>query len=95
MRPEHQLTDRFAVVLIPVFEDPEEQTVSPYRNEDWYDERMSWKWMNTVMRVNSLVQKVCSAVQSNEEHLAEHSDGHHCICHCTISFIFPIFRSRR
>jgi tRNA-splicing endonuclease subunit Sen2 len=47
------------VVLIPVFEDPEEQKLSPYRNEDWYDERMSWKWMNTVMRVNSLVQKVC------------------------------------
>jgi len=58
--PESELTNRFAVVLIPVFENPEEQKLSPYRNEDWYDARMSWKWMNTVMRVNSLVQKVCT-----------------------------------
>lgn len=45
-------------MIIPVFEDPEEQKTSPYKDEDWYGERMSWKWMNTIMRVNSLVQKV-------------------------------------
>jgi len=57
------------VVLIPVFEDPEEQKVSPYRNEDWYEERMSWKWMNTIMRVNSLVQKV--SIILSESYLAD------------------------
>jgi tRNA-splicing endonuclease subunit Sen2 len=46
-------------VVVPVFEDPEEQQLSPYRDEDWYADRMSWNWMNTIMRVNSLVQKVC------------------------------------
>jgi tRNA-splicing endonuclease subunit Sen2 len=50
------------VVIIPVFEDPEEQKLSPYRDEDWYGERMGWKWMNTIMRVNSLVQKVSSDI---------------------------------
>jgi tRNA-splicing endonuclease subunit Sen2 len=46
------------VVVVPVFEDMEEMQTSPYKDEDWYEERTSWKWMNTIMRVNSLVQKV-------------------------------------
>jgi hypothetical protein len=56
-----KLMSRFAVVVVPVFEDLEEQQTSPYRDEDWYEERTSWKWMNTIMRVNSLVQKVSQA----------------------------------
>jgi hypothetical protein len=35
-----------------------EKENSPYGHEDWYAEKLSWKWINTVMRVNSLVQKV-------------------------------------
>ncbi|ORY28586.1 hypothetical protein BCR39DRAFT_534237 [Naematelia encephala] len=52
----------FSCVLIPVYEDLEEKAISPFGNEDWYEERMSWKWMNTIMRVNSLVQKTVVAV---------------------------------
>lgn len=44
--------------MVPVYMDAEDQAVSPYGNSDWYAERMSWKWMNTIMRVNSLVMKV-------------------------------------
>ncbi|EIW72842.1 hypothetical protein TREMEDRAFT_25866 [Tremella mesenterica DSM 1558] len=47
----------FSCVVIPVYSDLEEQAESPYGKEDWYVERCSWKWMNTIMRVNSLVQK--------------------------------------
>lgn len=53
----------FAVVVVPVYEDEEEKAVSPYGDEDWYEERTSWKWMNTIMRVNSLVQKVSPLFQ--------------------------------
>ncbi|WVQ71078.1 tRNA-intron endonuclease [Cryptococcus sp. DSM 104548] len=52
----------FACVVIPVYSDPEDQVKSPYGNEDWYDERLSWKWMNTVIRVNALVQKNVIAI---------------------------------
>ncbi|OCF32916.1 hypothetical protein I316_05553 [Kwoniella heveanensis BCC8398] len=52
----------FACVVIPVYNDPQDKVSSPYGNEDWYEERMSWKWMNTIMRVNSLVQKTVIAV---------------------------------
>ena len=44
--------------MVPVYSEPEDRATSPYGDEDWYDERQSWKWINTVMRVNSLVQKV-------------------------------------
>lgn len=47
-------------MLVPVYSDEDARTRSPYGHEDWYEERQSWKWINTVMRVNSLVQKVCS-----------------------------------
>lgn len=50
----------FSIALIPVYSDEDDKAVSPYGNEDWYEERQSWKWINTVMRVNSLVQKVSS-----------------------------------
>ncbi|WVR05641.1 hypothetical protein IAU60_002663 [Kwoniella sp. DSM 27419] len=52
----------FACVVIPVYDDERDQASSPYGNEDWYEERMSWKWMNTIMRVNALVQKTVIAV---------------------------------
>ena len=44
--------------MIPVYASAADRERSVYADEDWYAERMSWKWMNTVMRVNSLVQKV-------------------------------------
>lgn len=52
---------RFSLVMIPVYSDEEDRKSSPYSGEDWYGERISWKWMNTIMRVNSLVQKVSKA----------------------------------
>lgn len=52
------LTFRFSIVVIPVYMDEADRESSPYGNEDWYVERLSWKWMNTIMRVNSLVMKV-------------------------------------
>jgi tRNA-splicing endonuclease subunit Sen2 len=48
----------FSIAIIPVYSDVADMETSPYGNEDWYEERQSWKWINTVMRVNSLVQKV-------------------------------------
>lgn len=50
----------FSIALVPVYGDLEDKETSPYGGEDWYEERQSWKWINTVMRVNSLVQKVSS-----------------------------------
>ncbi|OSD02963.1 hypothetical protein PYCCODRAFT_1389051 [Trametes coccinea BRFM310] len=45
----------FAVVVIPVYEDPEDQASSPFTlsNADTF----SWTWLSTVNRVNSQVQK--------------------------------------
>jgi hypothetical protein len=42
---------------------------SPYGNQDWYEERQSWKWINTVMRVNSLVQKVSKGLDVADHRL--------------------------
>ncbi|WWC68397.1 uncharacterized protein I206_102323 [Kwoniella pini CBS 10737] len=52
----------FACIVIPVYEDLEEKEISPYGNQDWYEEKLSWKWINTIMRVNALVQKTVIAV---------------------------------
>jgi tRNA-splicing endonuclease subunit Sen2 len=49
---------RFSCVMVPVYSELGDRASSPYGHEDWYEERQSWKWINTVMRVNSLVQKV-------------------------------------
>ncbi|KAJ3007009.1 hypothetical protein NUW54_g3718 [Trametes sanguinea] len=45
----------FSVVVIPVYEDPEDQASSPFTlsNADTF----SWTWLSTVNRVNSQVQK--------------------------------------
>lgn len=48
----------FSILLVPVYMDEADQGASPYGTTDWYKEKMCWKWVNTVMRVNSLVQKV-------------------------------------
>ncbi|KAL7418500.1 tRNA splicing endonuclease subunit sen2 [Cryptotrichosporon argae] len=52
----------FALLLVPVFADAAERDASPFKNEDWYAERTSWKFLNTVMRVNSLVMKTVIVV---------------------------------
>ncbi|BEI87140.1 hypothetical protein CcaverHIS002_0704860 [Cutaneotrichosporon cavernicola] len=46
----------FSVLIIPVYMD-EDDRKGPHGGTDWYAEKTSWKWINTVMRVNSLVQK--------------------------------------
>jgi tRNA-splicing endonuclease subunit Sen2 len=55
----------FACVVVPVYEDQEERANSIHGQTDWYEERASWKWVNTVMRVNSLVQKVRPGIKAN------------------------------
>ena len=51
---------RFAVVVLPVYEDPEDQKTSPFNlnNADPF----SWTWLSTINRVNSQVQKVCATL---------------------------------
>lgn len=46
---------RFAIVVIPVYEDPEDQKTSPF---DLNAEPYTWTWLSTINRVNSQVQKV-------------------------------------
>ena len=48
----------FACVVVPVYDDEGDKERSEHAGTDWYEERASWKWVNTIMRVNSLVQKV-------------------------------------
>ncbi|KAJ8489199.1 hypothetical protein ONZ51_g3078 [Trametes cubensis] len=45
----------FAVVVIPVYEDPADQESSPFNLPN--SETFSWTWLSTVNRVNSQVQK--------------------------------------
>lgn len=52
------LPSRFAVVVIPVYEDPADKESSPFRLLN--SEPFSWSWLSTINRVNSQVQKVCS-----------------------------------
>ncbi|WVW80390.1 tRNA-intron endonuclease [Kwoniella bestiolae CBS 10118] len=66
----------FACIVIPVYEDPSEKESSPYGNEDWYDQRLSWKWVNTIMRVNALVQKTVIAVYVTIPSLASFDQSH-------------------
>ncbi|OCF56653.1 hypothetical protein L486_05507 [Kwoniella mangroviensis CBS 10435] len=66
----------FACVVIPVYENPSEKESSPYGNEDWYEERMSWKWINTIMRVNALVQKTVILVYVTIPSLGSFNEVH-------------------
>ena len=47
---------RFAIVVLPVYEDPEDQKNSPFDLNN--AEPFSWSWLSTINRVNSQVQKV-------------------------------------
>ena len=48
---------RFAMVLIPVYEDPDDAVASPFALSNV--EPFTWQWFSTINRVNSQVQKVC------------------------------------
>ena len=48
---------RFAMVLIPVYEDPGDAVSSPFALSNV--EPFAWQWLSTINRVNSQVQKVC------------------------------------
>ena len=48
---------RFAMVLIPVYEDPDDAVSSPFTLSNV--EPFTWQWFSTINRVNSQVQKVC------------------------------------
>ncbi|KIK49263.1 hypothetical protein CY34DRAFT_797219 [Suillus luteus UH-Slu-Lm8-n1] len=45
----------FAIVVIPVYEDPEDQANSPFTLQN--AEPFTWSWLSTINRVNSQVQK--------------------------------------
>lgn len=45
----------FAIVVIPVYEDPEDQANSPFTLQN--AEPFTWTWLSTINRVNSQVQK--------------------------------------
>lgn len=47
----------FSILVVPVYMSAADREASPHAGTDWYAERQSWKWINTVMRVNSLVMK--------------------------------------
>ena len=47
---------RFGVVVIPVYEDPEDQKDSPFQLNNV--EPFTWSWLSTINRVNAQVQKV-------------------------------------
>ena len=47
---------RFAIVVIPVYEDPADRESSPFSLPN--AETFSWTWLSTINRVNSQVQKV-------------------------------------
>ena len=47
---------RFAMILIPVYEDPEDAKSSPFKLSN--AEPFTWQWLSTINRVNSQVQKV-------------------------------------
>ena len=51
---------RFAMVLIPVYEDPDDAKSSPFALSNV--EPFTWQWLSTINRVNSQVQKVCVLV---------------------------------
>ncbi len=44
------------MVLIPVYEDPEDAKSSPFTLSN--AEPFTWQWLSTINRVNSQVQKV-------------------------------------
>jgi hypothetical protein len=48
---------RFAIVVIPVYDDPADRISSPFdlQNVDPF----AWSWLSTINRVNSQVHKVC------------------------------------
>ncbi|KAG2122126.1 hypothetical protein DEU56DRAFT_832891 [Suillus clintonianus] len=45
----------FAIVVIPVYEDPQDQATSPFKLQN--AEPFTWSWLSTINRVNSQVQK--------------------------------------
>jgi tRNA-splicing endonuclease subunit Sen2 len=50
------LLNRFALVVVPVYEDEEDQKASPFNLPN--SSPFSWSWLSTINRVNSQVQKV-------------------------------------
>lgn len=52
----HTFSPRFALVVIPVYEEPTDRDTSPFdlQNVDPF----SWSWLSTINRVNSQVHKV-------------------------------------
>jgi hypothetical protein len=58
---------RFAVVVIPVYEEPEDRTSSPFDLQNV--EPFAWSWLSTINRVNSQVHKVRSHTERIEPYL--------------------------
>ena len=59
--PSYILLNRLALVVLPVYEDPEDQKSSSIDLQN--SSPFAWSWLSTINRVNSQVQKVnpCSS----------------------------------
>ena len=55
--PHSLFTHRLALVVLPVYEDPDDQRSSSVDLQN--SSPFSWSWLSTINRVNSQVQKVC------------------------------------
>lgn len=70
---DHCTLIRFALVVIPVYQDSQDQESSPFNLPN--STPFSWSWFSTINRVNSQVQKVILSYQAQYPiHLGSLSD---------------------
>lgn len=77
---------RFAMVVLPVYEDPADQEEAPSNLQN--TSPFSWSWLSTVNRVNSQVQKVSFKTTDSNQFRDVHTsntDTRFGLCHDSIS----------
>lgn len=70
---------RLALVVMPVYEDPADQTASTFDLQN--SSPFGWSWLSTINRVNSQVQKVACIHFTNTYLITSTPDTHSCVCH--------------
>jgi len=88
---------RFAIVVCPVYEDPEDQAASSLDLQN--SSPCAWSWLSTINRVNSQVQKACTPTLCSQKFgepstISTDSDPHICDDSCPLTafprhFLFP------
>ena len=76
----------FAVVVVPVYEDPEDAKDSPHTLQNV--EPFTWSWLSTLNRVNTQVQKVSICLLMHN-HSDSGIDACSCLRHDPISLAHP------